>query len=89
VGDFEVQSPNLFWPDDRSWCVGTEIDFDSTLVADTPELIEVVLAAPALEAWVVRTEDSLAFDGDTSTSEARRVSARLGAASEVLGATRA
>ncbi|MGH8301512.1 MAG: hypothetical protein ACRET5_08615, partial [Steroidobacteraceae bacterium] len=26
------QSPNLFWPDDRAWCVATEIDFDSTLV---------------------------------------------------------
>lgn len=64
-GGSEVQSPNLFWPEDRSWCVATEIDFDSTLVAGTPELIDAVLAAPALEAWAVGPEDSLAFDGDT------------------------
>lgn len=26
------QSPNLFWRDDRSWCVATQINFYSTYI---------------------------------------------------------
>jgi hypothetical protein len=60
-----AQSPNLFWPADRSWCVASEIDFDSTLVAGPAALIDGVLADPALEAWRVGPGDSLAYDADT------------------------
>lgn len=28
-----VRSPNLWWPDDRAWVVGTDIDGDDSLVA--------------------------------------------------------
>lgn len=62
---FLLQSPNLFWPSDRSWCVATEIDFDSTLVAGSPALIDTVLAAPGLEAWPVESWDAVGSDGDT------------------------
>jgi len=62
---FSPQSPNLFWPASRAWCVVTEIDFDSTIVAGSSELIAAVLAEPALEAWPVEQDDSLAHDGDT------------------------
>ncbi|MFL6074860.1 MAG: hypothetical protein ACJ73S_15800 [Mycobacteriales bacterium] len=61
---FEPQSPNLFWPADRAWCVGTEIDFDSTLVGGPVELVDAVLAAPGLEAWPVDPGDSLTADAD-------------------------
>jgi hypothetical protein len=61
---FEPQSPNVFWPADRTWCVGTEIDFDSTLVGGSAELIDAVLAAPGLEAWPVGPGDSLTADAD-------------------------
>ncbi len=61
---FDPQSPNLFWPADRSWCVATEIDFDSTLVAGSAELVDDVLAHPELEAWPVGPEDPLTVDGD-------------------------
>jgi hypothetical protein len=64
---FTPHSPSLFWPSDRSWCVATEIDYDSTLVGGSARLIADVLADPALEAW--RIDDlvggSLAHDGDT------------------------
>lgn len=62
---FDAQSPNLFWPSDRSWCVATEIDFNSTLVAGSPALIDAILAAPGLEAWPVESHDMLSIDGDT------------------------
>jgi len=61
---FWPQSPSLSWPDDHSWCVGTEIDFDSTLVAGSTVLIEAVLAHPGLEAWPVAADDLLTFDAD-------------------------
>ena len=62
---FDPQSPNLLWPLDRSWCLASEIDFDSTLIAGSAELIEAVLAAPGLEAWQVTEDDDLGFFADT------------------------
>lgn len=48
---FIPQSPNLIWPADHSWCVATEIDWYSTLVAGNSATIEAVLTHPELEAW--------------------------------------
>lgn len=62
---FLPRSPNLFWPDDRRWCVASEIDFDSTLVAGTAALIGDIIHSDELEAYPVDPRDSLAFDGDT------------------------
>jgi hypothetical protein len=59
------QSPNLFWPVDRTWCAATELDFDSTLVAGTAELIDAILKSPSFDAWRVQPDDSLAADADT------------------------
>ncbi|MGY1855148.1 hypothetical protein [Modestobacter sp. SYSU DS0290] len=61
---FIPQSPNLWWPADRSWCVGTEIDFDSTLVAGSRALVDELLAHPVLEALEVHPEGSLTWDAD-------------------------
>lgn len=65
---FFPQSPNLFWPEDRSWCVATEIDFDSTIVAGDERLVASLLAAPDLEVWRVSVDDSLAHTADTVNS---------------------
>jgi hypothetical protein len=65
----ESRSPNLFWPDDRAWCVASEIDFDSTLVAGSRALVEALCTAPGLEAWTVEPGDSLAVDGDLINEE--------------------
>jgi hypothetical protein len=51
------QSPNLFWPDDRAWCVATEIDLDSTFVGGSDALIDAVLASASWEAWPARPTD--------------------------------
>lgn len=61
---FWPQSPNLFWPDDRTWCVATEIDFDSTLVGGPERLVDAILHTPELDAWPVTVDDSLAYDAD-------------------------
>ncbi len=57
-------SPNLFWPADRAWCVASEIDFDSTLLGGTVELIEAILESPAFDAWPVGPDDRLTYDAD-------------------------
>ena len=43
-------SPNLWWPDDRSWIVVTEVDGYSSYVGATRPAIADVLAAPDIEA---------------------------------------
>ena len=61
---FWSQSPNLFWPVAQTWCVASEIDFDSTLVGGSNALIAAILGAPDIEAWPVEPDDSLAHDAD-------------------------
>ena len=62
---FISQSPSLFWPTSRSWCVATEIDLDSTVVAGSTALVDAVLAREDLEAWPVEPGDLVSVDGDT------------------------
>jgi hypothetical protein len=57
--------PNLWWPEDRSWCVATEIDLDSTLVGGSDKLIRELLSDPDVEAVPARLEDSVAINADT------------------------
>ena len=64
VESFWPQSPNLFWPADRTWCVASEIDFDSTLVGGPVRLVDAILHTPELDAWPVTADDSLAYDAD-------------------------
>ena len=52
---------NLVWPQDRSWCVATEIDLEATYVGGSEELIAAVLNEPAFESERVNVDDSLAM----------------------------
>jgi hypothetical protein len=44
------QSPNLWWPYDRAWCVASEIDFRSTFLGGDEELTGRLVRDPRLEA---------------------------------------
>jgi hypothetical protein len=59
------QSANLWWPEDRAWCVATEIDFNTTYVGGTQRLVDALLACEALEVDQVEPTDGVAYDGDT------------------------
>jgi len=63
-GYVDRQTPQLFWPHDRAWCVATEIDDDSTLVGGSHELIEEVVGSQEIEAFPVRPDDDLTASGD-------------------------
>ncbi len=44
------RSPNLWWPEDRCWCVATEVDSYDTFVGGSEGCIERILNCPDLEA---------------------------------------
>jgi hypothetical protein len=53
----ERQCPQWWWPDDRSWFVGTEIDDPWTYVAGSRALVGEVLAMPQWESVAVESTD--------------------------------
>jgi hypothetical protein len=43
------QSPTTWWPDDRAWCVATDVDGFSTYIAGTHECLDALASDPRLE----------------------------------------
>jgi hypothetical protein len=63
-GSFAGPTPNILWPADRSWFLATEIDFDSTIIGGSRELIDGILSNSRLEAAEVTEETDLSWTGD-------------------------
>lgn len=57
--------PNLWWPDDRTWYVASEIDFPYTYVGGPKKLIEEILAEPSLEALPATLDHGISAFSDT------------------------
>ncbi|MDJ1114097.1 hypothetical protein [Microbacterium dauci] len=55
-------SPSLAWPDDRAWVLVSEIDFDSTIVGGSAELVAALVADPHLEAAEIPEGTALGYD---------------------------
>lgn len=68
----DQQSPNLFWPRDQSWLVASEIDFDSTLIGGSNDLLHELGATAGLEIWPVQPGDSLTIDADHINTPRRK-----------------
>lgn len=64
LANVERVAPNLIWPADHSWFVASDVDFDSTLVGGSGQLIRSITDSPSLEAWQVQPTDSLADNAD-------------------------
>lgn len=58
------QTPNLWWPDDRAWCIASEIDFCWTYVGGSTRLVAQVLADHRFEALPARLTEGITFDSD-------------------------
>jgi hypothetical protein len=58
----ESHSPNLWWPSDRAWCVGTEVDADSSYVGGSRAFIDALLQSEHLETFEVDSDDVLWTD---------------------------
>ena len=58
-------SPNIWWPGDRSWCVATDIDLCHTYIGGSRECIEAILSHPDLEALPTTLDASTYLISDT------------------------
>jgi hypothetical protein len=56
--------PNLWWPDDRSWCIASEIDLPYSYVGGSQELVDAILEYPAIEALPATLSDGITYDSD-------------------------
>ena len=63
--DFWTDSPNIWWPEDRQWCVATDIDLDSTYVGGTEHCIDALLRNPRFEALRTTLEAPTHMTADT------------------------
>ncbi|MFF8726915.1 hypothetical protein ACF073_10535 [Streptomyces sp. NPDC015171] len=55
-----AELPDLWWPQDRAWIVGGDVDLVSTYVGGSPELIADLLATADLETHPVGPDDGVA-----------------------------
>ena len=60
-----ARSPNIWWPEDRAWCVATEIDSFDTFIGGSEECIQQILACSDLEALPAMIDARNDFGGDT------------------------
>jgi hypothetical protein len=56
------QAPTLWWPNDRAWCVSTEVDGCSTYIDAGQTCLEALRTDPSLEVIPASIDDSLASD---------------------------
>jgi hypothetical protein len=58
------QSPNLCWPEDRAWCLATEIDLNTTYLGCDAVCAEEIVAVPDLEAVLIDPATGIDFASD-------------------------
>jgi hypothetical protein len=58
------RSANLWWPNDRAWCVATEVDLNSTYVGGSGACIAELVATPGVEAVKVKSSDGIIGKSD-------------------------
>lgn len=59
-----AHAPSLVWPADHAWALVTEVDFDSTVVAGSADLVHALCADPRLEAYAIAEDTVLSDDAD-------------------------
>lgn len=62
--EFGYRSANIWWPDDRAWCVATEVDFTWTYVGGRKDCIDALLSDPHLEALPAKITDHFTYLDD-------------------------
>ena len=62
---FWGDTPSIWWPADRAWCVATDIDLYDTYLGGSDECIEAVLNHPILEALPATLDARISLGADT------------------------
>jgi hypothetical protein len=50
---FRSRSASIWWPDDRAWCVATEVDLKTTYIGCPEECRDDLLTRPEIEAFEI------------------------------------
>jgi hypothetical protein len=58
------QAPSLWWPEDRSWFVGSDVDASAAYLGGSEALVDAVCAEPTLGAYRVAPSDTMLFEDD-------------------------
>jgi hypothetical protein len=58
------QSANLCWPNDRAWCIATEIDLNSTYLGCDAACADEIVALPEVEALIIDPATGIDFASD-------------------------
>jgi hypothetical protein len=58
------QSPNIWWPTDRAWCVATDIDLVTTYVGGSTDCIGDLLTADGLETAPAQAGQAVTWEAD-------------------------
>lgn len=85
--DSQRQSPNLWWPADRSWCVATEIDLPWTYIGGSTGLAADLLSDRRIEAQAAQADDPLHRTNDRLKALAAEAARELMAGDEANIAT--
>ena len=59
------RSPNLWWPEDRAWCVATEVDLKTTYLGATRSCARELISLPEVEAATVSPDLGIDWLSDT------------------------
>lgn len=63
------KSPSLWWPQDRSWCVASDVDLQSTYLGATAECVGQLIDDGELKISEVAADQSVAMDADLINPE--------------------
>lgn len=55
---------NLWWPDDRAWCLASEVDLDSTYLGGSRACVARLVAMREVECLPAEPSDGITFDSD-------------------------
>ncbi|MFI7539013.1 hypothetical protein [Streptosporangium sp. NPDC049376] len=56
---------SLWWPQDRAWCVATDVDLMTTYIGGSPECVAALLADEELEIMEIPVDQRLSWGSDT------------------------
>jgi hypothetical protein len=57
--------PAIWWPDDRAWCVGGDVDLMSTYVGGGADAIDAIVRDTELEALAIPPRQGVTIEADT------------------------
>jgi hypothetical protein len=58
------RSPSLWWPDDRAWCVATDVDMQETYLGASAACVNHLLADERLETMRVTADQDVTWESD-------------------------